>query len=212
MASNDNAPLSRREEYAEATRAALLEAAQALFIEEGVQQVGIEAISRRARVSRGAFYHHFSDKRALFDALVVQLQADAATRVSAKARSGASTGPLDQVSAGIEAFLHVCLEPPYRRLVIQEAPAMLGSERCREIAEQSVVGLFVGALQRLREAGHIDVDNPSLAGHMLGAMVCEAALLLGEGRKPRTMERQALDIMERAVAALRPDARVRAKR
>ena len=61
---------SRREEYSDATRQALLEAGRDIFAREGYQAAGIEAISRAARVTRGAFYHHFEDKKALFDAVV----------------------------------------------------------------------------------------------------------------------------------------------
>src|SRR3546814_10364324 len=65
---------TRREEYSEATRAALLDAAKRLFTANGYQATGIEAVAQASRVTRGALYHHFTDKRALFDALVVELQ------------------------------------------------------------------------------------------------------------------------------------------
>lgn len=78
-------PKSRREEYADATRQALISAAGELFASQGYQQVGIEAIARSARVTRGAFYHHFADKAELFDALVGALQEQAAAKVQAAA-------------------------------------------------------------------------------------------------------------------------------
>src|SRR3954464_15403159 len=85
---NRNKPVkSRREENTEATREALLTAGRDIFAREGYQAAGMEAISRMARVTRGAFYHHFEDKKALFDAVVVSMQSDVAVRVERAART-----------------------------------------------------------------------------------------------------------------------------
>jgi AcrR family transcriptional regulator len=97
---------SRREEYSETTRQALLTAARDLFTAEGYQQTGIEAIANAARVTRGAFYHHFEDKKALFEALVIALQSEAVGTVSARARL--KTDAWERVREGIDAFLEVC--------------------------------------------------------------------------------------------------------
>src|SRR5215813_6094008 len=94
---------SRREEYAEATRQALLSAGRVLFTGEGYQATNIEAIARAARVSRGAFYYYFEDKKALFDAVVVTLQANAAQTVAT--RAGAVSPPWTQLQVGIDAYL-----------------------------------------------------------------------------------------------------------
>src|SRR5947209_3373369 len=115
---------TRREEYTEATRRALLAAGRDAFASEGYQAAGIEAISRAARVTRGAFYHHFEDKKALFDAVVVALQAEAVTKV--KERSLGQRKVWDRLKTGIDAYLDVCLEPAYARIVLREAPAVLG--------------------------------------------------------------------------------------
>ena len=86
---------SRREEYTEATRQALLSAGRDAFARDGYQAAGIEAISRAARVTRGAFYHHFEDKKALFDAVVVALQAEAAAKIEKGARAEGDLGSLE---------------------------------------------------------------------------------------------------------------------
>lgn len=85
-------PKSRREEYSEATRQALLDAGREAFAAHGYQAAGMEAISRAARVTRGAFYHHFEDKKALFDAVVVAMQREAAAKIEAAARASARSG------------------------------------------------------------------------------------------------------------------------
>src|SRR5258705_11805476 len=120
---------TRREEYTEATRQALLAAGRDAFASEGYQAAGIEAISRAARVTRGAFYHHFQDKKALFDAVVVALQAETTARI--EERSRAQQKIWDRLNVGIDAYLDACLERAYGRIVIQEAPAVLRNARDR---------------------------------------------------------------------------------
>jgi AcrR family transcriptional regulator len=193
---------SRREEYADATRAALLQTASDIFTADGYQQTGVEAIARAARVTRGAFYHHFADKQALFEALVIALQQQAAKRLVERAR--AEPDLRSQLRAGAAAFLDVCVEAPYRRLVIQEAPAVLGSARCREIGEAYPYGLLIGALRALQQAGQFEADDVYLAGRMIGAMICEAALLMGTSEAPDRMKTQANAIVDKVIGAFSP--------
>src|SRR5687767_11288727 len=89
---------SRRDEHTEATRQALLAAGRDIFAKEGFEAAGMEAISRAARVTRGAFYHHFEDKRALFDAVVVAMQIEAAEKIQARALTERKVR--DRLSAG----------------------------------------------------------------------------------------------------------------
>ncbi|MFM0730158.1 TetR/AcrR family transcriptional regulator [Paraburkholderia sediminicola] len=193
-------PKSRREEYADATRQALITAAGELFTSQGYQQVGIEAIARSARVTRGAFYHHFADKAELFDALVESLQARAASKV----QSAAVAAPkARRMSAGIREFLEVCTEPAYRQLVIETAPAVLGPARCREIEEAHVYGLLIGALTD-QTTGN-EKTKAYLAARMIGSMVCEAAQLLDGADDPVALKADALKLVERMVGALTPD-------
>jgi AcrR family transcriptional regulator len=193
-------PKSRREEYADATRQALITAAGELFTSEGYQQVGIETIARSARVTRGAFYHHFADKAELFDALVESLQADAASKVSSAA---AAAPAARRVSAGIREFLEVCTEPAYRQLVIETAPAVLGQARCREIEEAHVYGLLIGALTN--QTTGKEKTKAYLAARMIGSMVCEAAQLLDGADDPVSLKAEALKLVESMVGALTPD-------
>jgi AcrR family transcriptional regulator len=192
---------SRREEYAEATRRALLDAARAIFTEEGYQETNIEAIARAARVTRGAFYYYFEDKKALFDAVVVALQAEAAQAVATHAV--AVTQPWEQLQVGIEAYLDACAEPAYRRLVIQEAPAVLGTARAREIDEAYVLALLTASLKALRQTGELECEDVDLLSHMLGAMISEVALLLPDAASPAQLRKHARAVIKRVLGAFR---------
>jgi|SRR5450755_4205800 AcrR family transcriptional regulator len=184
---------SRREEYTEATRQALLSAGRDVFASEGYQAAGIEAISRAARVTRGAFYHHFEDKKALFDAVVVSMQAETTARI--EERSRAQRKIWDRLNVGIDAYLDACLEPAYGRIVIQEAPAVLGNARYREIEEAYPMALLTASLKALKRDGELDFEDIDLLGRMVDAMICKVALMLPEADHPKKLRERGQKII-----------------
>jgi AcrR family transcriptional regulator len=192
---------SRREEYTEATRQALLSAGRDIFAREGYQAAGIEAISRAARVTRGAFYHHFEDKKALFDAVVVSLQSEAAAKIEERARVQRKIW--DRLSVGIDAYLDACLEPAYGRIVIQEAAAVLGNERYREIEETYPMALLTATLNALKRDGELDFEDINLLSRMVDAMICEVAIMLPEADHPRKLRERGQKIIGTLLGAFR---------
>jgi AcrR family transcriptional regulator len=194
--------VSRRDENSDATRQALIAAGLELFTSVGYQETGVEAVAKRARVTRGAFYHHFDDKKALLEAVVVMLQSRAAEQLMHPPRVVPKSA--DRLRVGIERFLEICVEPSYQRIVLQEAPAVLGAPRCREIADMYAFGLFTKALENLQASGDFACSNVFLASRMIGAMVCEAALFIIGSDKPALVKDQACKIVVTAVGAFRP--------
>src|SRR5829696_7777889 len=91
-----------------ATRAALLKAARTIFAEQGYEAAATEEIVRRAKVTRGALYYHFEDKRALFDAVASDVAREIATKIEAMTPMD---DPLQALIVGTGAFLDACLEP-----------------------------------------------------------------------------------------------------
>jgi AcrR family transcriptional regulator len=193
---------SRRDEYTEATRAALLAAGRDIFTREGFQAAGIEAISRAARVTRGAFYHHFLDKKALFDAVVVALQAEAAAKTEAAA--GARERIWDRLRTGIDAYLDASSDPAYRRLVVQEAPAVLGEARSRAIEEAYPLALLTASLNALKRRGELACDDIDLLGRLVDAMICKLMVLLPEAEDPKDMRARGLKIIMSLLDGHRP--------
>lgn len=192
---------SRREEYAESTRLALLASGRAAFAREGYQAAGIEAISRAARVTRGAFYHHFEDKRALFDAVVVSMQAEAAATIEKSAR--AQRDIWDRLNVGIDAYLEACLDPAYARIVVQEAPVVLGSARYREIEENYPMALLTATLQALKRKGELDFDDVDLLSRMVDAMICKIAIMLPDAGDPNELRQRGQQVIGNLLAPLR---------
>jgi len=184
---------TRREEYTEATRQALLAAGRHVFASEGYQAAGIETISRAARVTRGAFYHHFEDKKALFDAVVVALQAETTAKIEERGRSQRKIW--DRMNVGIDAYLDACLEPAYARIVIQEAPAVLGNKRYREIEEAYPMALLTASLNALKRDGELDFEDIDLLSRMVDAMICKVALMLPEADNPKKLRERGQKII-----------------
>lgn len=132
-------PTTRRQEYSASTKRALIEVATSLFTEQGYAGTSLDEIVGGARVTKGALYHHFSGKQALFESVFENVEDDAA-RAIRKAIKG-HKDPWEKAIAGLRAFLAVCQTPEYRRVVIQEGPAVLGYERFREQEERSTFGI-----------------------------------------------------------------------
>ena len=70
-----------RSQHAEATRRAVLDAAKSLFGRQGYAQTSVDEIADAARVTKGAVYHHFAGKEALFRAVYAEVETAAQARV-----------------------------------------------------------------------------------------------------------------------------------
>jgi AcrR family transcriptional regulator len=115
-----------RARQAEATRDLLISIAREMFTEQGFAATSIEDITQRAGAAKGALYHHFSGKQALFRAVYEAVEADAVAAVMAAAL--AEREPWAGVRAGLSAFLDACLEPAFRRIVVLDSVTVLEHE------------------------------------------------------------------------------------
>jgi AcrR family transcriptional regulator len=165
-----------QEERSEKTRAALTSAARRLFADRGYAGVGTEEIVRAAGVTRGALYHHFSGKPDLLEAVYEQIEGEITQKIATGALAGSD--PLEALHAGSEMFLDVCLEPEVQRIVLLDAPAVLGWERWREIAADHGLGLIEAALGAAMEAGQIARQPLRPLAHVLMGALDEAAMLV----------------------------------
>jgi AcrR family transcriptional regulator len=112
---------SRRAEHIQDTRAALLRAARELFAEKGFAGTGTEEIVARARVTRGALYHHFRDKADLFRAVMQAVAGELAQRLVTQQLSraaGDAASAWDQLREGFQAFLDACTGSDFQRIVL----------------------------------------------------------------------------------------------
>jgi AcrR family transcriptional regulator len=176
MAEPSDVREDRRSLRGRATRAALVSAARALFTERGYAAVGTNEVVERAGVTRGAMYHHFEDKRALFRAVYEELEREIAERI---VRAVGEERRVDRhLQVGIDAFLDACMEPAHRRISLLEAPSVLGYEEWRGIGATYSFGLLRAALEEAMEEGRIERQPIDTLGHLLIGALAEAALVL----------------------------------
>ena len=144
---------SRRELYSEATRAALLGEATALFAERGYAGTSLEDVASASQVTRGAVYHHFASKQALFEAVLGLQEARVTAEVTAAA--SATTDPWEAAMLALDAYLTHCCDPVYGRLVWLEGPAALGWHRWRECEKDYAYGLVERFISDLVDDGYL---------------------------------------------------------
>ncbi|MCF6376816.1 TetR/AcrR family transcriptional regulator [Nocardioides KLBMP 9356] len=130
---------SRRQRYSDSTKRALVDVAETLFTEHGYSATSLDAIVAGADVTKGALYHHFSGKQAIFEAVFDRIESRATESIGRATEGHAD--PWEKATAGLHAFLEVVQEPGYRQVVISDGPAVLGLERYREREEGSAYAL-----------------------------------------------------------------------
>jgi AcrR family transcriptional regulator len=172
-----------RAEQVMQTRATLVGSARRLFGRDGFAATSVEDIAREARVTTGALYHHFSTKAALFEAVFEQVHEDmlaASVQAAAPAR-----GPVDALALGFDAFLETVLDPEVQRILIIDAPAVMGLARFTEMDERYALAAIVAALQEAEAGGAVEVgDVETLARLLMGALT-RGAMLIANSTSPR---------------------------
>jgi AcrR family transcriptional regulator len=163
---------------AQATREALMAAGRRLFAEQGFQATGTPAIVAAADLTRGALYHHFEDKTALFAAVVEAEQAAVAEHIT---RAAATSGDLvDQLIAGGEGFMDAMADPGRRRILLVDGPAVLGRERLEAGEAAHARRTLDEGLARAMDAGVLRRLPVRELSDLLGALFDRAALMAGE--------------------------------
>jgi AcrR family transcriptional regulator len=192
---------SRREEYAETTRTAIVDAAVALFAADGFAKTSMDAIARSARVTKGAVYHHFQDKAELFEAAFVLTEERLVTKVE---RATADvTDPWAVLAAGVDVYLQECADPVFRRIALEEAPAALGWARWKEIEERYFLGMVVAVLDVLVAEGQITIPPGDLTARMILAAMNEAGLAVAAAVQPKAAGRRVAPLVMRLLEGLR---------
>ncbi len=173
---------TRREEYAEATYEALLDSAAACFLESGFAATSLDAVAKRARVTKGAIYHHFASKRDLFMAVLErQEQRSARTVTEAGARAGDAWGA---IVAAFDAFLETISDPVYQRLCWVEGPAALGFEEWWACGERYEIEVIRGQLDRAAAAGLLVIEDLDMLAHVLFGAVAAGVLAMARSGQP----------------------------
>jgi AcrR family transcriptional regulator len=192
--------VNQRVEQGQATRAALIDVATGLFATNGYEATAIPAVLDAAGVSRGALYHHFKSKEALFEAVLQAVEAQATLKVTRAARG--ATDPLDGLRRGCAAYLAMCRDPAVRRISLIDAPAVVGWERWREIDEQHSFGLIKAAIAAIAADGRVKPELVDVMAHVVLAALLEVALLVARADEGRLAIRRGQEAVDELLTAL----------
>jgi AcrR family transcriptional regulator len=189
-----------RDRQAAATRTLIVSVARDLFAAHGYAGTSIEDIARQAGVAKGALYHHFSGKDALFRAVYEAVLSEAVTAVLAAA--AAESDLWASVHAGLSAFLDACLEPAFRRIVVLESVVVLQ----RDVREGDMGEV---ELPMLRSVLAPLVDGHVLAGvavdplaHVALGGLYGAALYIARAHDPATARREVDAVLDSLIRGL----------
>jgi AcrR family transcriptional regulator len=199
-----------RERQAEATRQQLIDVARQLFTERGYAGTSIEDIIEGAGVARGALYHHFAGKEALFAAVYQAVQADVASAVIAAALT--EDDPAQAVYTGLSAFLDACLKPEFRQIVVLDSVPVLqrqvwedDSKGHSDRSEHSELGMLRQVLTPLAAAYLPGLDMDGLAHVALGGLY-GAALYIARSPEPAAARAAADVVLDTLITGLRSGA------
>jgi AcrR family transcriptional regulator len=193
--------VGRREAEARATREALIDAALPLFTRRGYAAVGTEEIVARAKVTRGALYHHFDDKRDLFRAVFERVEEDLVQGIAAQ--MDASDDPWELMMAGMHAFLDACEDPAVKQISLTDAPAVLGWQEWREVDNRHGLGLTRAALQGAVDSGALRPIAVEPMAHLFVAALSEAAFVIAHSERPRKARAEVEEALMQLAEGLR---------
>ncbi len=181
---------------AEATRASLVAAARDLFARVGYGAASTEAILAAAGVTRGALYHHFADKQALFAAVCEALHAEGEAAI--ETRADAAPDAFLALIDGCLAFLDFMIRPDVRRILILEAPGVLGWDQWNEMDRRHGFGLLMEGVEAAMAEGSLAGD-PQILSVVINGALNYGVVWAGQSDDPEALQRLKtgfVDLME----------------
>jgi AcrR family transcriptional regulator len=182
---------SRKEENAEATRAAIITVARKHFTRHGYAGAEIAKIAIEARVTTGAVYHHFSGKKALFLAVAEHLE----VQILATAAMVDEIDPWLRLKAGFEKLIDLCASPDVQRITFVEAPQVVGPDAWRKIELRYAYGATREALAALIKAGIVKPYPVELIARTLLALLHETSAEVARSKRDPNVRKQISEIV-----------------
>jgi AcrR family transcriptional regulator len=191
-----------QEERSAATREALISAARKLWGLRGYAEVGTPEIATAAGVTRGAMYHQFSDKAALFAEVVEVVEQDVMARMGAIVAQSGATTPADAIRAAVDAWLDVSGDPEVRQLILLDAPSVLGWPAFRDVAQRYSLGMTEQLLTEAVRAGQLASQPMRPLAHILIGALDEAAMVIATADDPKRARRETGEVLHRLIDAM----------
>jgi AcrR family transcriptional regulator len=174
--------MTKRAAQGQATRGQLIEVATRLFAERGYEDTSIEAVLAAAGVSRGALYHHFAGKDALFEAVMKSVEDRINTELAMAI--GGARDPVGALTAAALAWVDLAGDPVVQRVVLIDAPSVLGWERWRGMGEEGTLAAMRAMLKEVSDSGRLAAELVGPFAHMILAALDEIALVIARAQDP----------------------------
>jgi AcrR family transcriptional regulator len=196
--STEKTPVKRlRDIHAEATRAALVAAARQRFTEVGFAATSLDDVAADAGTTKGAVYHHFKDKKALFRAVYEDVSRQLIAAVATSPGTGGSPGEV-----ALHAFLIHAGEPACQRVLFSDGPVVLGAADCRAIDTQHSHGLLNRLIENQVAADLLASAGSETLAKMLLAVFVESAQIIASAPEPEVTMAGIKQVLKRVIVAL----------
>ncbi len=190
---------SRADMIAE-TRAKLIAAARRAFASQGYAAVSMDDLCAEAGLTRGALYHHFGSKEGLLEAVVRQMNDE--VNEGLEQLYAQETDVWSGFRACNRRYLEMALEPEFQRIVLRDAPAVLG-ERLREIDAEGAVGPMRDNIAELIASGVIAPLDPEALARTINGAILDAAIWIANSERPDEVLPRAAGAIEAMVMGLK---------
>jgi AcrR family transcriptional regulator len=194
-----------QEERSAATRDALISAARKLWGLRGYAEVGTPEIATAAGVTRGAMYHQFADKAALFREVVEVVEHDVMSRMATIVATSGATTPADAIRAAVDAWLEVSSDPEVRQLILLDAVSVLGWAGFRDVAQRYSLGMTEQLLAEAIKAGQLARQPTRPLAHVLIGALDEAAMAIATSEDPKRARRETRQALHRLIDGMLHD-------
>ncbi|WP_262851231.1 TetR/AcrR family transcriptional regulator [Mumia quercus] len=195
-------PRSRREQYSEETREALLTTAAAMFAERGYAKTALSEVASAAQLTRGAVYHHFKDKQDLFRAVLERTETESMAAIQEAYL--VHEDPVAGALAAMNAYLDRVVDSHYAEIVLRQGPIALGWEDWKACEEQFAAGLIEQIITALVSAGRLPplpiATTASITFSMLGG--CGMAIAAASPQDRARVRDESSEVLVRLIGGL----------
>ena len=177
-------PKRTQAERREQSRQAVLDSACRLFGEKGYTDTSLDDIAADAGMTIRPVYHYFGNKKALFAAAVEQMSA----RILDTMREDYAENPEEAMRTSWRAFLDLCDDPAFRRIVLIDSPNVLGRQDWSDSPAYTRAISLVGSVQ---PRGAANQFRFALVNRVMMGAMAEAALMVAEADNITMAKREA---------------------
>ena len=191
----------KKQERGEVTRESLVDAARLLFGERGFNATSLDEIVKGAGVTKGALYHHFTDKEELFKAVAESIRRETTTKLQ---DLFLLRDPFAALEAGCTAIFDAYLDPAVRQIILVDARSVLSPAAYRDLQSRDETAFVRGTLRRAMREGAIETQPLRPLASMLIGAIGEACNLIADAEDPLSARADVGRVLTRLLAGLRP--------